>query len=126
MSLAAFEADAWIEALIQNALRHTQPSTGIMLHLNRATAYAPCLIHRWNGSIGRLGVAAERVAVRWGRDAQSLRPALGDVPCLESAHPSPLSARRGFFGSRPFSRADALLREQGGEPVDWTLGASPE
>ena len=44
-----------------------------------------------------------------------------DVPCVESVHPSPLSAHRGFFGSRPFSRVDALLREQGGEPVDWTL-----
>ena len=66
VSLAAFEVDAWIEALIQNALRHTQPSTGIMLHLNRATTYAPCLIGRWNDSIGRLGVAAERVTVRWG------------------------------------------------------------
>lgn len=61
------------------------------------------------------------VAVLWGRDAQSLRPALGDVPVVASAHPSPLSASRGFFGSRPFSRVDALLREQGAEPVDWRL-----
>ncbi|MBO3088736.1 uracil-DNA glycosylase [Cellulomonas dongxiuzhuiae] len=61
------------------------------------------------------------VAVLWGRDAQSLRPALGDVPVVASPHPSPLSASRGFFGSRPFSRVDALLREQGGDPVDWRL-----
>lgn len=61
------------------------------------------------------------VAVLWGRDAQSLRPALGDVPAVESVHPSPLSASRGFFGSRPFSRVNALLAEQGAEPVDWTL-----
>ena len=61
------------------------------------------------------------VAVLWGRDAQSLAPALGDVPVVASAHPSPLSARRGFFGSRPFSRVNALLAEQGAEPVDWTL-----
>jgi uracil-DNA glycosylase len=60
-------------------------------------------------------------AILWGRDAQSLRSALGDVPRVESAHPSPLSAHRGFLGSRPFSRVDALLREQGGEPVDWNL-----
>lgn len=38
-----------------------------------------------------------------------------------SAHPSPMSADRGFFGSRPFARTDALLVEQGGEPVDWRL-----
>ncbi|GIG35456.1 uracil-DNA glycosylase [Cellulomonas pakistanensis] len=61
------------------------------------------------------------VAVLWGRDAQSLAPALGGVPVVASAHPSPLSARRGFFGSRPFSRVNALLAEQGGAPVDWSL-----
>lgn len=61
------------------------------------------------------------VAVLWGRDAQQLAPHLGDVPVVASAHPSPLSARRGFLGSRPFSRVDALLAEQGAAPVDWTL-----
>ena len=61
------------------------------------------------------------VAILWGRDAQSLIPMLGDVPYVASAHPSPLSARSGFFGSRPFSRANALLADQGAEPVDWTL-----
>lgn len=61
------------------------------------------------------------VAVLWGRDAQTLRPALGDVPVVASAHPSPLSARRGFFGSRPFSAVNDLLARQGAEPVDWTL-----
>ncbi len=61
------------------------------------------------------------VAVLWGRDAQGLAPMLGDVPQIASAHPSPLSASRGFFGSRPFSRVNAALRSQGGEPVDWRL-----
>jgi uracil-DNA glycosylase len=61
------------------------------------------------------------VAILWGRDAQGLAPLLGDVPRIESVHPSPLSASGGFFGSRPFSRANALLVEQGGEPVDWSL-----
>jgi len=61
------------------------------------------------------------VAILWGRDAQTLRPLLGSVPAIESAHPSPMSADRGFFGSRPFSRANALLVEQGAEPVDWSL-----
>ncbi|WP_211195902.1 uracil-DNA glycosylase [Agromyces sp. H66] len=63
------------------------------------------------------------VAILWGRDAQGLKPLLGDTPVIESAHPSPLSASRGFFGSRPFSRANALLEAQGGEPVDWRLPA---
>ena len=63
-------------------------------------------------------------AILWGRDAQSLAPRLGAVPHVASAHPSPLSASRGFFGSRPFSRVDALLVEQGGRPVDWRLPPS--
>jgi uracil-DNA glycosylase len=63
------------------------------------------------------------VAILWGRDARNLAPLLGDVPRIESAHPSPLSASSGFFGSRPFSRADALLREQGGDGIDWRLPA---
>ena len=61
------------------------------------------------------------VAILWGRDAQGLRPLLGDTPVIESVHPSPLSASRGFFGSKPFSRANALLAEQGAQPVDWSL-----
>ena len=61
------------------------------------------------------------VAILWGRDAQTLKPLLGDVPTIESAHPSPLSASRGFFGSRPFSRVNALLAELGAEPVNWQL-----
>ena len=61
------------------------------------------------------------VAILWGRDAQSLTPMLGDVPRIASPHPSPLSARAGFFGSRPFSRANELLQRQGADPIDWRL-----
>lgn len=61
------------------------------------------------------------VALLWGRDAQSLTPRLGDTPVVASAHPSPMSADRGFFGSRPFSRVNELLVRQGGEPIDWRL-----
>lgn len=64
---------------------------------------------------------APLVAILWGRDAQSLRPLLGEVPQIASAHPSPLSASRGFFGSRPFSRANRLLQEQGAVPIDWRV-----
>jgi uracil-DNA glycosylase len=62
------------------------------------------------------------VAILWGRDAGSLEPLLGGTPTIRSAHPSPLSASSGFFGSRPFSRANALLAEQGAAPVEWALG----
>jgi len=61
------------------------------------------------------------VAILWGRDARNLGPALGGVPRIESAHPSPLSAHSGFFGSRPFSRANAALVGQGAAPLDWSL-----
>ncbi|MGD8216119.1 uracil-DNA glycosylase [Aestuariimicrobium sp. Y1814] len=61
------------------------------------------------------------VAVLWGRDARSLAPMLTGVPIVQSAHPSPLSARSGFFGSRPFSRVNALLEQAGAQPIHWEL-----
>lgn len=61
------------------------------------------------------------VAILWGKDAANLQPLLGETPVIASAHPSPLSASRGFFGSRPFSRANALLEEQGSTAVDWRV-----
>lgn len=64
------------------------------------------------------------VAVLWGRDAQQVAPALRDVPVVASAHPSPMSADRGFFGSRPFSRVNALLERQGAAPIDWRRPAA--
>ena len=63
------------------------------------------------------------VAVLWGKDASTLKPMLSAENCatIESVHPSPLSASRGFFGSRPFSRANELLTNMGAEPIDWRL-----
>jgi uracil-DNA glycosylase len=63
------------------------------------------------------------VAILWGRDASTLKPMLAGSDCvaIESPHPSPLSASRGFFGSRPFTRANELLEKLGGEPIDWRL-----
>ncbi|GAB2462419.1 uracil-DNA glycosylase [Conyzicola lurida] len=104
---------------------------GVML-LNRVLTVQPgaAASHRGKGweqvtdaAIGAL--VARRsplVAILWGRDAQALAPLLGDTPVIASAHPSPLSASRGFFGSRPFSRANAALEAQGAEAVDWSIG----
>lgn len=63
------------------------------------------------------------VAVLWGRDAQTLKPMLIEGGCgvIESVHPSPLSASRGFFGSKPFSRTNELLTKLGADPIDWRL-----
>ncbi|MEU6841189.1 uracil-DNA glycosylase [Streptomyces sp. NPDC046716] len=103
---------------------------GVLL-LNRALTTAPGkpAAHRGKGweevteQAIRALVARDRpmVSILWGRDARNLRPLLGDLPAIESAHPSPMSADRGFFGSRPFSRANELLQRQGMEPVDWRL-----
>ncbi|WP_239078600.1 uracil-DNA glycosylase [Cellulomonas marina] len=103
---------------------------GVML-LNRVLTVRPGApaSHRGRGweAVTDRAIAAlvERggplVAVLWGRDAQALGPALAGVPQVRSVHPSPLSASRGFFGSRPFSTVNRLLAEQGAPPVDWTL-----
>ena len=64
------------------------------------------------------------VAILWGKDAQTLAPRLDGIAQIASPHPSPMSARYGFFGSRPFSRANAALVSQGAEPIDWRLERS--
>lgn len=61
------------------------------------------------------------VAILWGRDARNLAAHLGEVPTVQSAHPSPLSAHGGFFGSKPFSRTNELLAAQGADPIDWRI-----
>ena len=69
------------------------------------------------------------VAILWGADARKMAPVLqqhapqtSPVGIIESAHPSPLSARRGFFGSKPFSRTNELLQHAGATPIDWRIG----
>jgi uracil-DNA glycosylase len=103
---------------------------GVLL-LNRALTVAPGRpnSHRGKGweevteraIVALAGRGEPLVAILWGRNARDLRPLLGDLPAVESAHPSPMSAAGGFFGSRPFSRTNALLEKQGAEPVDWRL-----
>lgn len=103
---------------------------GVLL-LNRALTTAPRkpAAHRGKGweEVTEQAIRAltERdqpmVSVLWGRDARNLRPLLGARPAVESSHPSPMSADRGFFGSRPFSRVNDLLAQQGAGPVDWRL-----
>ncbi len=120
-------------------LGHPPPSNGDLtpwtrngvLLLNRALTTAPRkpAAHRGKGweevteqAIRALAArGTPLVSILWGRDARNLRPLLGDLPAIESAHPSPMSADRGFFGSRPFSRANELLARQGAAPVDWRL-----
>ena len=106
---------------------------GVML-LNRCLTVRPGApaSHRGKGweritqlAIGALAQRARDgqplAAILWGRDARDLAPHLAPMPCVESPHPSPLSASRGFFGSRPFTRTNELLAQQGADPIDWSL-----
>ncbi|BBY54486.1 uracil-DNA glycosylase [Mycobacterium koreense] len=107
-------------------------SQGVLL-LNRVLTVAPGTpaSHRGKGweAVTDCAIRAladrERplVAILWGRDAATVKPVLAGGHCvaIESPHPSPLSASRGFFGSRPFSRANEALARLGAEPVDWRL-----
>jgi uracil-DNA glycosylase len=131
---------------LQNIFRELQDDVGVpappngdlspwadrgVLLLNRVLSVQPGqpAAHRGKGwetvtdQAIRALVARERplVAILWGRDAQSLQPLLGSTPSICSAHPSPMSADRGFFGSKPFSGANDLLARLGADPVDWTL-----
>ena len=124
---------------LQTDLGLAPPSTGDLtpwaqrgvLLLNRVLTVRPdaSASHRGRGweEVTDAAIAAlvarggPLVAILWGRDARGLKPALGATAVIESAHPSPLSANSGFFGSRPFSRANAALLAQGAEPVDWRL-----
>ncbi|MDN4480121.1 uracil-DNA glycosylase [Demequina muriae] len=115
------------ETLTDGDLSHWADQ-GVML-LNRVLTVSPGAAgsHRRRGweevTEHAIRVLAERpaplVAVLWGRDAQSLAPMLDGVPQVASAHPSPLSASRGFFGSRPFSQVNTLLEQQGARPIRW-------
>lgn len=123
------EADLQVPPASHGDLR-AWSDQGVLL-LNRVLTVAPGLpaSHRGRGWEAITDVAVSALAARggpcvavlWGRDAQRARPALGAIPVVESAHPSPLSASRGFFGSRPFSRVNEELAAQGTAPVDWRL-----
>ncbi|BBZ07151.1 uracil-DNA glycosylase [Mycolicibacterium doricum] len=122
-------------------LGHPQPNNGDLtpwakrgvLLLNRVLTVRPGApaSHRGKGweAVTECAIRAlvardtPMVALLWGRDAATLKPMLTGNGCvaIESPHPSPLSASRGFFGSRPFSRANELLTEMGAEPIDWQL-----
>ncbi|AXQ53487.1 MULTISPECIES: uracil-DNA glycosylase [Streptomyces] len=124
---------------LQSDLGLPQPSNGDLtpwtsqgvLLLNRALTTRPGSpgSHRGKGweevTEQAIRALAERgtplVSILWGSDARSLRPFLSRHPVIESVHPSPRSADRGFFNSRPFSRTNDFLAQQGAAPVDWRL-----
>jgi uracil-DNA glycosylase len=145
----AFSADRGVRPIprsLQNVYRELETDLGILparhgdlsawsdegvMLLNRVLTVSPGASgsHRGRGweaiTTAAIGALVARggplVVILWGRDAQSLIPLLGDTAVIASVHPSPLSARRGFFGSKPFSRANASLVAQGAAPIDWSL-----
>lgn len=108
---------AWAErgVLLLNRVLTVRPGTPASHRGQGWEAVTDCAIDALVARGGPL------VAILWGRDARSLRDRLHGIPCVESPHPSPLSARSGFFGSRPFSQVNSLLQQQGAAPLDWRL-----
>jgi len=88
---------------------------------HRGKGWEPITERAIDAIVERAQDGTPMAAILWGGPARTLKPRLAPIPVVESAHPSPLSAYKGFFGSRPFSAVDALLVEQGGSPLDWSL-----
>ena len=111
------DLSAWADqgVMLLNRVLTVQPGAPAS---HRGKGWEAITEHAIRALVSRGGPLA---AILWGRDAQSLIPLLGEVPHVASPHPSPLSASRGFFGSRPFSRVNALLEAQGAGPVDWRI-----
>ncbi|RRJ88680.1 uracil-DNA glycosylase [Gulosibacter macacae] len=107
----------WSEqgVLLLNRVLTVQPGTPASHRGRGWEAVTECALRALGARGGPL------VAILWGNDARRARAFLERVPAIESAHPSPLSASRGFFGSRPFSRANAELEAQGAAPIDWRV-----
>lgn len=84
-------------------------------------AVTDCAVKALNARTDENGRPKPLVAILWGRNAQTLEPLLTNAAIIKSPHPSPLSASRGFFGSHPFSRANAALESMGAQPIDWSL-----
>lgn len=114
-------------------LRSWQDQGVLLLNRHLTTAAHLPAAHQsigWAGVTGRIveRLSAARphlVSILWGRHAQELHPLLHDTRVVSSPHPSPLSARRGFFGSRPFTAVNKYREAMGLGPIDWSLDETP-
>jgi len=97
--------------LLLNRILTTDPSSSL--------AHAGIGWEEITRKIVEIAAARDAIGILWGNKAQELSHFFSDKYRISSAHPSPLSAYRGFFGSRPFSRVNALLTERGQRPIDW-------
>lgn len=107
----------WANQGVMLLNRHLTTSSGTSAaHFDAGWArFTDAAITALNRARGR-----KLVAILWGNEAMTLQHLLADVQVISSAHPSPLSARRGFFGSKPFSKTNEALKFVGEEPIDWS------
>jgi uracil-DNA glycosylase len=111
------ELERWSNQGVMLLNRHLTTSSGqSAAHFDAGwSRFTDAAISVLNRSRGR-----KLVAILWGNEAISLQRLLPDVQVISSAHPSPLSARKGFFGSKPFSRTNEALKFVGEQPIDWS------
>ena len=107
----------WSQQGVMLLNRHLTTSSGTSAaHFDAGWArFTDAAISVLNRARGR-----KLVAILWGNEAIALQRLLADVQVVSSAHPSPLSARRGFFGSKPFSKTNEALKFVGEQPIDWS------
>ena len=107
----------WSQQGVMLLNRHLTTSSGTSAaHFDAGWArFTDAAISVLNRARGR-----KLVAILWGNEAIALQQLLADVQVVSSAHPSPLSARRGFFGSKPYSKTNEALKFVGEQPIDWS------
>jgi len=107
----------WSQQGVMLLNRHLTTSSGTSAaHFDAGwTRFTDAAISVLNRARGR-----KLVAILWGNEAMALQRLLADVQVVSSAHPSPLSARRGFFGSKPYSKTNEALKFVGEQPIDWS------
>ena len=107
----------WSQQGVMLLNRHLTTSSGTSAaHFDAGWArFTDAAISVLNRARGR-----KLVAILWGNEAIGLQRLLADVQVVSSAHPSPLSARRGFFGSKPYSKTNEALKFVGEQPIDWS------
>ncbi|MGH9000867.1 MAG: uracil-DNA glycosylase [Acidimicrobiia bacterium] len=128
---AELEADLGVPRPDHGCLNHWAAQGVLLLNATLTVRARTAASHQGKGwerftdaVIKAVNAKAERVVfILWGRSARAKASLvdLGRHVVIESAHPSPLSAHAGFFGSRPFSRANNALIAAGRDPVDWRI-----
>jgi len=117
--------DLGFERPENGSLQNWQNEGVLLLNTSLTTEIGKRDTHKslgWNNLISSVLLelsSIDVVAILWGNSAKSVGSSYSHK--IESVHPSPLSAHRGFFGSRPFTNANKMLAQLGKEPINWKL-----